>query len=499
MFEMKRTLALATVGAAALGAAAFAPVAGAEMKHEGVTVNILTRPGPVIAGRLEERGEEFKEMTGATIEVATVPFADLFQKLLTDWSTGTNSIDVGVFASGWAVELADSGLLADLSDFVANDPDIQFDDIAPYFREFNQKIDGKTYLITVDGDFHMLYYRTDVLEKNGLEPPDTWDEYLEVAAAVHGQDMNGDGEPDYGSCLFKKRNAQSFWLILSFAGAFLQSQGTGQGIFFDTETMEPLVRNEGFAEALRLLKATGQYGPPDELNLDVTDTRPIVLSGRCALLLEWGDIGPLSIDLTQSKIKGLVASKILPGSTRVVDRATGKLVDCTPELCPHAIDGVNHTPFAAFGGWSGAVNAKADPKVIAGRVRLPVLHERAGAVQLRRDARLDGLRPVPDLAVRERPAMGRPGLHEGRGGELPRGHRAESQQPEHGLRPPHPRHPAVRGHLSRPRDRPVPRRRDHGRGDDGQHLRVLGRGHRGLRPRAPGRAVSRVPRHHQLA
>ena len=365
MFATHRTLATAAIGAAALGAAAFAPLAGAEMKHEGVTVNILTRPGPVIAGRLEERGEEFKEMTGATINVSSVPFADLFQKLLTDWSTGTNSIDVGVFASGWAVELADSDLLADLSDFVANDPDIQFDDIAPYFREFNQKIDGKTYLITVDGDFHMLYYRTDVLEKNGLEPPDTWDEYLEVAAAVHGQDMNGDGEGDYGSCLFKKRNAQSFWLPMTIAGAFLQTQGTGQGIFFDTETMEPLVRNEGFAEALRILKETGKYGPPDELNLDVTDTRPIVLSGRCALLIEWGDIGPLSIDLTQSKIKGLVASKILPGSRRVVDRATGKLVDCTPELCPYAIDGVNHTPFAAFGGWSGAVNAKADPKVIA--------------------------------------------------------------------------------------------------------------------------------------
>ena len=365
MFATHRTLAAATIGAAALGAAAFAPLAGAQMKHEGVTVNILTRPGPVIAGRLEQRGEEFKAMTGATINVATVPFADLFQKLLTDWSTGTNSIDVGVFASGWAVELADSDLLADLSDFVANDPGLKFDDIAPYFREFNQKIDGKTYLITVDGDFHMMYYRTDVLANAGLEPPDTWDEYLEVAAAVHAQDMNGDGDPDYGSCLFKKRNAQSFWLILSVAGAFLQSQGTGQGIFFDTQTMEPLVRNEGFAEALRILKATGQYGPPDELNLDVTDTRPIVLTGRCALLLEWGDIGPLSIDKEHSKIDGLVASKILPGSTRVVDRATGKLVDCTPELCPHAIDGVNHTPFAAFGGWSGAVNAKADAEVIA--------------------------------------------------------------------------------------------------------------------------------------
>ena len=130
--KFHRSLAVAAVGAAALTTAtALAPPAHAEMKHEGVTVNILTRPGPVIAGRLEQRGEEFKAMTGATIKVSSVPFADLFQKLLTDWSTGTNSIDVGVFASGWAVELADSELLADLSDFVANDPGLKFDDIAP--------------------------------------------------------------------------------------------------------------------------------------------------------------------------------------------------------------------------------------------------------------------------------------------------------------------------------------------------------------------------------
>ena len=46
----------------------------------------------------------------------------------------------------------------------------------------------------------------------------------------------------------------------------------------------------------------------------------------------------------------------------MVDRSTGKLVDCNPERCPHAIDGVNHAPFAAFGGWSGGINAKANAK-----------------------------------------------------------------------------------------------------------------------------------------
>jgi multiple sugar transport system substrate-binding protein len=47
----------------------------------------------------------------------------------------------------------------------------------------------------------------------------------------------------------------------------------------------------------------------------------------------------------------------------VVDRATGKLVDCDAKTCPYAVDGVNHAPLAAFGGWGGAVSAAAKPEV----------------------------------------------------------------------------------------------------------------------------------------
>ena len=46
----------------------------------------------------------------------------------------------------------------------------------------------------------------------------------------------------------------------------------------------------------------------------------------------------------------------------VLDRATGKLVPVTKENAPHAIDGINYAPFAAFGGWAGAINVKADPR-----------------------------------------------------------------------------------------------------------------------------------------
>ena len=53
---------------------------------------------------------------------------------------------------------------------------------------------------------------------------------------------------------------------------------------------------------------------------------------------------------------------IIPGTKEVVDRATGKLVPCDAKTCPNAIDGVNHAPFAAFGGWSGAINKSKDQK-----------------------------------------------------------------------------------------------------------------------------------------
>jgi len=187
-----KNLSMLTKGSVLALSAALTPTVASAAEYDGVVVNILTRPGPVIAQRIVERGEEFKAATGAEIRVAEVPFAELFQKILTDWATGTKSIDVGVFASGWGVELVSGGLVENLDSYVENDDKLDLDDIALYFREFNQKVEGSTYFVTLDGDFQMLYYRTDVLADAGLEPPRTWEQYLEVAAAIHGQDMNGE-------------------------------------------------------------------------------------------------------------------------------------------------------------------------------------------------------------------------------------------------------------------------------------------------------------------
>ncbi len=331
---------------------------------EGVTVNIISFDGPQVTEPLLRRGPDFEELTGANIEVTTVPFAELYNKILTDQTTGTNSYDGFVMSPQWNADFTAAGILDDLTDRVANDPNIQWDDIAPFFRNFIATYDGKIYVVPLDGDFHMIYYRTDLFEEAGIEPPKTWEAYLEAAAHFNGTDLNGDGEADYGSCIPKVRQGQSFWWIVDFVGARLQSQGTGQGTFFDLDTFNPLFGpNPAFLKGMDLFKQTGEYGPPDELTLDLNSTRDLFLTGRCALSIDWGDIGSLQIDPTRSTMQDKVGALVIPGATEVLDRATGELVACDETTCPLAIDGVNFAPFAAFGGWGGGVSAAADPAV----------------------------------------------------------------------------------------------------------------------------------------
>jgi multiple sugar transport system substrate-binding protein len=332
-------------------------------KHQGVEVTVLTFTGPQIAEPLQRRAPDFGRATGANIKVVTVPFSDLYDKILTDMATQTNSYDAFVFDPQWMGDFVPPGFLEDITDRVKADQTLKWDDIAPFFRDFSATYKGRTYTLPLDGDFQMVYYRSDLLKKDGVKPPATWDEYLAIAQRYHGKDLNGDGKADYGSCIAKKRAAQSYWMSWSVAGSYLQAEGTSQGAFFDAGSMKPLVNNQAFAAALDVYKQTTQYAPKDELNLDVGDTRGLFTSGRCALSADWGDIGTLAIDPKTSTVQDKVGAVIMPGSKKVLDRASGQLVDCDATRCPHAVDGVNHAPFAAFGGWSGAINAAVDQKV----------------------------------------------------------------------------------------------------------------------------------------
>src|SRR5437870_5237657 len=125
---------------------------------DGVAVTVLTFTGPQVAEPLQRRAPDFNKLTGANVSVVTVPNADLYNNMLTDAATGTNSYQAYVFAPQWTVDFVGPGYLQPLDDYIKSDSKIQWDDVAPFFRDFSASYAGKVYSIPLDGDFHMVYY-----------------------------------------------------------------------------------------------------------------------------------------------------------------------------------------------------------------------------------------------------------------------------------------------------------------------------------------------------
>ena len=326
-------------------------------RFDGVTINVITHDGAQKTATARHIAG-FEALTGAKVNLKTVPFKDLYETLQKNWSGNNSKYDMAVVLPQWLIDFINAGYLEDLSDRTKSDAALKWDDIAPLFRNFSAIYKGRTYSIPLDGDFHMIYYRTDLFKSAGLTPPATWDEYLAIAKQFHSKDLNGDGKPDYGSCIEKRPKEFSASILGSFVNPFLQSQGTAQGVFFDPETMKPLVNNPGFARALEIYKKTMDYGVPDDQNLSQAKARELFLAGRCAMTLDWGDVGTLAIAPATSKVINKVGAFITPGTTQVLDHKTSQLVACDKFTCPYAIAGVNHSPYAAYGGWVGVVADK---------------------------------------------------------------------------------------------------------------------------------------------
>ena len=240
----RRRVAAAVGAAASAEAPSAAAACATDGKFAGVNVNILTFNGPQVAEPLQRRAPDWECLTGGHVNVVAVGFQTIYDKALLDASTGTNAFDAYVFNPQWLGDFVGPGYLADLTDRVNNDAQLDWQDIGPFFRDFNATYNGKVYTIPLDGDFHMVYYRKDILDKDGVAPPKTWDDYLTIAEKYNGQDLNEDGEPDYGSCIAKKKGAQSYWWIISVAAGLLQGKGTERRRVLRHLEHEPAVRQQ---------------------------------------------------------------------------------------------------------------------------------------------------------------------------------------------------------------------------------------------------------------
>ncbi|EFJ41631.1 hypothetical protein VOLCADRAFT_98382 [Volvox carteri f. nagariensis] len=156
------------------------------------------------------------------------------------------------------------GVPQDLSGLVARDHILDWTSLLPFYREFAAVFGGVVTSIPVSGFVTLLYYRTDLFEAAGRQPPRTWQEALETAAHFNGSDLDGDGQAnDYGICLWQSRDCVSAGLpVLAILASLVQSGGHSSGLFMQPSTGKAVVDTAAWLAALQLAEQLGAFAPP---------------------------------------------------------------------------------------------------------------------------------------------------------------------------------------------------------------------------------------------
>lgn len=357
-----RLILVLCVSAVLLSALGISP-ALAQKRFEGVEITVFTQTPPFIAKPVQMFRADWERETGGKVRLITAPWGELYPKMFSSFALGSQNYDIIIFPAAYLADFASNEFLAPLDTFIAADTRIDWLDILPVYREKISTYAGTIYAVTMDGDSHMFYYRRDAIENPehqakfkaeygyDLAPPKTWAEVRDVAEFFNGWDWDGDGRIEYGVVEGMRKGAQGFWTFFSRSAAYTSIPGQAQGLFFDPETMKPLINDPGHVQALEDWIEIMEFGVPGMINMDNGEVRSVYAAGEAALAIDWGDVGVISDTDPGSTVKGNVGYSILPGTTRAWDYVEESWVDF-PE--------VNHAPFLAFGGWIAGIDAKSD-------------------------------------------------------------------------------------------------------------------------------------------
>jgi len=231
--------------------------------------------------------DEYKKKTGVTINPVIVPYDEIGSKLALDQQSGADTIDV---AAPWYVSLGDlasDGAIQDLTDWVADTPDIDTDDFIPSIWEPYSQVDGKTYGLPFDGDTHVLFYNKDLLAENGFDaPPATWDEYLQQAKTITENEKD---KGIYGAAIFGQKSplilgASFANRLAGFGGEFLDADGA------------PVINSPEAVAAAQSLVDINDYALPTPAETDFGAGNSAWFAGKVAFIENWTDLGVRSQD-----------------------------------------------------------------------------------------------------------------------------------------------------------------------------------------------------------
>ncbi|KAG1669976.1 hypothetical protein FOA52_016237 [Chlamydomonas sp. UWO 241] len=255
--------------------------------------------------------------------------------------------------------ITNTKLVASIDEFVAQDSNIQWADVTEFMRFSSSTYGGTIIGAPLNAKPLSLNYRRDAFDAANLTAPNTWEDMVLAAQILNSSDFNVDGTGDYSMCWELK---DCDWVGKVAVSAILATMTAGYqtGFLWDPKTMQDFGGSAAMTRTMELIQELLPYSATSCFYLN-----PPFAEGRCAMTIAL-EMLFTGVSLF-TPLKSVIGTAMVPGSTRALNRQTGRLELCMPVLCPHAVLErtyagsevlVNRAPHFSTGAWSGFVDAR---------------------------------------------------------------------------------------------------------------------------------------------
>ncbi|KFL31259.1 sugar ABC transporter substrate-binding protein [Devosia riboflavina] len=281
-------LAVSTI-ALALGAGA----AYAECGIEAGSVRILSNDFEALRA-INAAAQECASGTVTVTANATTEHKNLQVPAL---SINPAEYTVAVVANNSIVPLLNDDLIRPLDDLIAQ-----------YGQALQPsqlvKIDGNTMAIAFMGNGQHLFYRKDILEEAGIEPPKSYDDILAAAQIIRDKGLL---EHPLGA------SVKPGWdLAAEFVNDYL---GTGAE-FFAPGSAELAIDNPEGRKVLEVMRAMTAFMDPDYLTYSADELIKEYEAGNIAIMVAWGSLAGAVLD-DQGAAEGVVENTVLTAAPTI--------------------------------------------------------------------------------------------------------------------------------------------------------------------------------------
>ena len=295
-----------TVVALLAGCACAAPVAAA-------TVSISCGAVGLELKLCQEGADAWAKQTGNEVKVISTPNSATERLALYQQLLAAKSPDIDVFQ----IDVIWPGILA--NHFLDLTGKIPAEEVDQHFKAIveNNTVGGKLVAMPWFTDAGMLFYRKDLLEAAGKQPPETWQELATTAKELQDQARAGGNDRMWGFVY----QGKAYEGLTCDALEWVDSFGGGQIV--DAEG-KITINNPKAADALTWAASTvGTIAPEGVLNYSEEEARGVFQSGNAIFMRNWPYAWALG-QAADSPIKDKIGVSALPAGAQG-ERNTGTL------------------------------------------------------------------------------------------------------------------------------------------------------------------------------